>query len=93
MNPSPIVWACPAETFTAKPIKLDQMRKLLSGGRTPKVAERHGVYRTVKPYDPWFQGLRQRWQRSPSSRDEIRIAVRVLFGSEPSKVLDWLEEK
>lgn len=83
----------PAETFTAKPIKLDQMRKLLSGGRTPKVAERHGVYRTVKPYDPWFQGLRQRWSRSPSSREEMRVAVRMLFGTRAHKVLDWLEEK
>src|SRR5208283_4999155 len=26
----------PAETFTAKPIKLDQMRKFLSGSHTPK---------------------------------------------------------
>ncbi len=39
----------PAETFTEKPIKLDQMRKLLSGTRSPKIAERHGVYRTFKP--------------------------------------------
>ncbi|MGD0058227.1 MAG: helix-turn-helix transcriptional regulator [Verrucomicrobiia bacterium] len=83
----------PAETFTAKPIKLDQMRKFLSGSHTPKVAERGAVYRAVKPYDPWFQALKQRWGRSPGSREEMRVAVRMLFGSRGRKVLDWLDEK
>ena len=83
----------PAETFTTRAIKLDQMRKLLSGNRTPKVAERRAVYRTVKPYDPWFQALKQRWGRSPGSREEMRVAVRMLFGSRGRKVIDWLDEK
>lgn len=82
----------PAETFTAKPLKVEQMRKLLAGGRSPKVAERRGIYRTVKPYDPWFQALKQRWGRSPSSREEMRVAVRMLFGTRAHKVLDWLDE-
>lgn len=83
----------PAEAFIAKPIKLDQMRKFLSGGHSPKVAERRAIYHTVRPYDPWFRSLKHRWHRSPGTRDEIRIAVRVLFGSETSKVIDWLAEK
>jgi transcriptional regulator with XRE-family HTH domain len=83
----------PAETFTAKSITLDQMRKLLSGGRTPRVAERGAIYRAVKPYDPWFQALKQRWARTPGDRDEIRVAVKLLFGSRGHKVIDWLDEK
>jgi transcriptional regulator with XRE-family HTH domain len=83
----------PAEIFTSKPLKLDQMRKLLSGDRAHKVAERRAVYRTVKPYDPWFRALKQRWGRSAGSREEIRVAVRMLFGSQTRKVIDWLDEK
>jgi len=83
----------PAEAFTSKPIKLDQMRKLLSGSRTPRVAERRAVYCTIRPYDPWFRSVKQRWHRSSGSHDEIRIAVRVLFGNESRKVVDWLDGK
>jgi transcriptional regulator with XRE-family HTH domain len=83
----------PAETFTAKPLKVEQMHKLLTGGRSPKVSGRHATYRPFKPYDPWFQGLKQRWARSPSAREEMRVAVRMLFGSRAHKVLDWLDEK
>jgi transcriptional regulator with XRE-family HTH domain len=81
----------PAEAFTTKQISLDQMRKLLSGTRPLKVSERRAVYRVVKPYDPWFRALKHRWKRSPGSRDEIRVAVRVLFGNETRKVINWLE--
>jgi transcriptional regulator with XRE-family HTH domain len=81
----------PAEAFTGKQITLDQMRKLLSGAQPLKVSERRAVYRVVKPYDPWFRALRHRWKRSPGSRDEIRVAVRILFGKETGKVIDWLE--
>ena len=83
----------PAEAFRARQISLDQMRKLLSGSRPLKVSERRAEYRTVKPYDPWFRSLKQRWNRSQGSHDEIRVAVRVLFGNETRKVIDWLNEK
>jgi len=83
--------AMPAEAFTCKPIKIEQMRRLLSASRTPKVAER-AMYRIAKPYDPWFHALKQRWARSPGSRDEIRVAVKMLFGVQARKVVGWLEE-
>ncbi|HVM61133.1 MAG TPA: helix-turn-helix transcriptional regulator [Verrucomicrobiae bacterium] len=83
----------PAELLTTKPLSLENMKKLLSGNRSPKVAERRGIYRVVRPYDPWFRSLKHRWKRSPGCHDEIRIAVRVLFGGETPKVIDWLEEK
>jgi transcriptional regulator with XRE-family HTH domain len=83
----------PAEAFTSKRITLDQMGKLLSGTRTFTVAEPRVPYRAAKPYDPWLLSLRQRWKRSPESRDEIRVAVRVLFGKEARGVIAWLEGK
>jgi transcriptional regulator with XRE-family HTH domain len=83
----------PAEAFTSKRITLDQMGKLLSGNRTFTVSEPRVAYRAAKPYDPWLRSLRQRWKRSPESRDEIRIAVRVLFGKEARAVIGWLERK
>jgi transcriptional regulator with XRE-family HTH domain len=83
----------PAEAFTARPITLDQMHKLLSGRRMLKVSERRAMYRTVKPYDPWFRSLRERWKRSPQSRGQIRVAVRALFGNETGHVIDWLDGK
>jgi transcriptional regulator with XRE-family HTH domain len=83
----------PAEAFTTKPIALDQMRKLLSGNRVLKISETRGAYRPGKPYDPWVRSLQQRWKRNPESRDEIRIAVRVLFGNETPAVIRWLQGK
>src|SRR5882762_2752177 len=72
----------PADAFTSKPIALNHMRKLLSGNRAFKIAEPRAHYRAGKPYDPWLRSLKQRWKRSPQSQDEIRVAVRVLFGNE-----------
>ena len=83
----------PAEAFTSKPITLDQMRKLLSGNRALKISEPRAAYRAGKPYDPWLRSLQQRWKRTPESRDEIRIAVRVLFGNGTPAVIRWLEGK
>jgi transcriptional regulator with XRE-family HTH domain len=83
----------PAEAFTSKPIPPERMHKLLSSSRGGKPSERHAVFHTVRPYDPWFRSLKHRWHRSPGTRDEIRVAVRVLFGGEASKVIDWLDEK
>ena len=83
----------PAEAFTSKPISLDPMRKLLSGNRALKISEPRAAYRAGKPYDPWLRSLQQRWKRTPESRDEIRIAVRVLFGNETPSVIRWLEGK
>ena len=83
----------PAEAFTSKAITLDQMRKLLSGTRALKISEPRVAYRAGKPYDPWLRSLKQRWKRHPESRDEIRIAVRVLFGSGTRNVIDWLDAK
>lgn len=36
--------------------------------------------------------LRRRWHRRPSDRDEITLAVRVLFPKSASEILAWLEE-
>jgi transcriptional regulator with XRE-family HTH domain len=83
----------PAEAFTSKPIAFDQMRRLLSGNRGLKVSESRAVYRAGKPYDPWLRSLKQRWKRNPKSRDDIRVAVRVLFGKETRGVIKWLETK
>jgi transcriptional regulator with XRE-family HTH domain len=83
----------PAEAFTAKPITLDQMHKLLSGNRTLKVSEPRAAYRAGRPYDSWLRSLQQRWKRNPESRDEIRIAVRVLFGGKTAAVIRWLARK
>jgi transcriptional regulator with XRE-family HTH domain len=83
----------PAAAFTSKPIGLDHMRKLLSGTRTFKISEPGATYRVGKPYDPWLRTLKQRWKRNPQSQDEIRIAVRVLFGSETRDVIQWLKGK
>lgn len=83
----------PAEAFTSKPITLDQMHKLLSGNRSLKISEPRAAYRAGRPYDSWLRSLRQRWKRHPESRDEIRIAVRVLFGNETAAVIRWLAGK
>lgn len=83
----------PAAAFTSKPITLDQMRRLLSGKRALKISESRVAYRAGKPYDPWLRSLKQRWKRNPGSHDEIRIAVRVLFGGETRDVIDWLDTK
>jgi transcriptional regulator with XRE-family HTH domain len=83
----------PAEAFTSKPITLDQMRRLLSGSRTLKISEPRAAYRGGKPYDPWLRSLKQRWKRNPESRDEIRIAIRVLFGNETRAVINWLDAR
>ena len=83
----------PAEAFTAKPISLDQMHKLLSGNRAFKVSEPRAAYRAGKPYDSWLRTLQHRWKRNPESRDEIRVAVRVLFGNKTSAVIRWLAGK
>jgi transcriptional regulator with XRE-family HTH domain len=83
----------PAEAFTSKPITLDQMHKLLSGNRALKISEPRAAYRAGKPYDPWLRSLQRRWKRHPKSRDEIRIAVRMLFGKETPAVVRWLSGK
>jgi len=82
-----------AEAFTAKPISLDQMHKLLSGNRTLKISEPRAAYRAGKPYDSWLRTLQHRWKRNPESRDEIRVAVRVLFGNKTRAVMRWLAGK
>ena len=82
-----------AEAFTAKPITLDQMHKLLSGNRALKISEPRAAYRAGKPYDSWLRALQHRWKRNPESRGEIRIAVKVLFGNETPAVIRWLAGK
>ena len=83
----------PAEAFTSRPISLDQMYKLLSGNRALRVAEPRAAYRVGRPYDPWLRSLKQRWNRNPKSRDDIRVAVRILFGKEARYVIRWLGRK
>ena len=83
----------PAEAFTSRPIALDHMRKLLSGNRALKISESRGAYRVGKPYDPWVRSPKHRWKRNPEARDDIRVAVRVLFGKEARHVIRWLGAK
>ena len=83
----------PAEAFTAKPITLNQMHKLLSGNRALKISEPRAAYRAGKPYDSWLRSLQLRWKRDPESRGEIRVAVRVLFGNKSPAVIRWLAGK
>ena len=69
------------------------MHKLLSGNRTLKVSEPRAAYRAGKPYDSWLRSLQLRWKRNPESRDEIRIAVKVLFGDKKAAMIRWLAGK
>jgi len=81
----------PAEVFTSKTIPLDQMRKLLSGNRPSRIAESRTAYRTSEPSLPGLRKLKLRWKRKPGDRDEIRVAVRVLFRGKADALITWLE--
>jgi transcriptional regulator with XRE-family HTH domain len=81
----------PAEVFTSKPISLDQMRKLLSGNRSSRIAESSTPYRTNQPDLSGLRKLKLRWKRKSGDRDEIRVALRVLFRGKADKVIAWLE--
>jgi transcriptional regulator with XRE-family HTH domain len=43
-------------------------------------------------FDGWMRSLQRRWNRSPTSRDEIRIALRVLFPKHADEIIEWLSE-
>lgn len=80
----------PAEVFTSKVIPLDQMRKLLSGNRPSRIAESSTVYRIGQPDVPWLRKLKQRWKRKSAKRDDIRVALRVLFREQADDAIAWL---
>jgi transcriptional regulator with XRE-family HTH domain len=80
----------PAEVFTSKTIPLDQMRKLLSGNRPSRIAESSTAYRTREPAVPWLRKFKQRWKRKSANRDEMRVAIRVLFREKTDDVIEWL---
>ena len=81
-----------AEAFTSKVIALDQMRKLLAGNRSSRVAESSTPYRTGEPDVPWLRKLKQRWKRKSANRDNIRVAVRVLFREQADEAIAWLDK-
>jgi transcriptional regulator with XRE-family HTH domain len=81
----------PAEVFTSKTILLDQMRKLLSGNRPSRIAESNATYRISQPDVPWLRKLKQRWKRKSAKRDDIRVAVRVLFREQADEAIKWLD--
>ena len=83
----------PAEAFTSKSIPLDSMRKLLAGNRSSRVAESSVSYRIKEPDMPWLRKLKQRWKRKSANRDELRVAVRVLFREQADEVFKWLDKK
>src|SRR5271154_1006871 len=89
----------PAETFTSRTIGLDQMRRLLAGNRPTRIAESGVAYRTngrsrgSAPDFPWLRKLKQRWKRKTAGRDEIRVALRVLFREKTAEVIAWLETR
>ena len=37
--------------------------------------------------------LKKRWERRPAERDEIAVALRLLFRSKGTEILDWLKRK
>ena len=80
----------PAEVFTSKTIPLDQMRKLLSGNRPSRIAESSTAYRTRQAEIPGLRKLKQRWKRKSANRDEMRVAIRVLFREKTDAVIEWL---
>jgi len=80
----------PAEAFTSKAIPLDQMRKLLSGNRSSRIAESSTPYRTGQPDLTWLRKLKLRWKRKSANRDEIRVAVRVLLRDKADELIEWL---
>ena len=83
----------PAEVFTSKVIPLDQMRKLLAGNRSSRIAESSTLYRTSQPDLPWLRKLKQRWKRKSANRDEIRVAVRALFRDQADELIAWLDKR
>ena len=80
----------PAEVFTSKLIPLDQMRKLLSGNRSSRIAESSAAYRTNQPDLTWLRKLKLRWKRKSANRDEIRVAIRVLLRDKADELIEWL---
>jgi transcriptional regulator with XRE-family HTH domain len=80
----------PAEVFTSKIIPLDQMRKLLSGNRPSRIAESSMAYRTRQLEIPGLRKLKQRWKRKSANRDEMRVALRILFREKTDAVIEWL---
>jgi transcriptional regulator with XRE-family HTH domain len=80
----------PADAFTSKVIPLEQMRKLLSGNRSSRVAESHATYRIAQPDVPWLRKLKHRWKRKSAKRDDIRVALRVLFREQADDAIAWL---
>lgn len=40
-----------------------------------------------------IQELKRRWHRRPADRDEIVIAVRVLFPSKTKEIVNWLKKR
>jgi transcriptional regulator with XRE-family HTH domain len=81
----------PAEVFTSRLIPLEQMRKLLAGNRSSRIAESSTPYRTNRPDLPGLRKLKLRWKRKSKDRDEIRVALRVLFRDQGDKLIAWLE--
>ena len=82
----------PAEALTSRPISLDQMRKLLSGGgRSSRVSESSAAYRASAPDLPWLRKLKLRWKRKTEDHDEIRVALRVLFRNQINAIIAWFE--
>ncbi len=81
----------PADAFTSKVIPIEQMRKLLSGTRTSRVAEPLATYRIAQPDVPWLRKLKHRWKRKSAKRDDIRVALQVLFRDQADEAIKWLD--
>jgi transcriptional regulator with XRE-family HTH domain len=43
--------------------------------------------------EKWMQTLKRRWTRSKASRDEIRLAIRVLYPNDADDILAWLQAR
>ena len=42
------------------------------------------------PSEKWMEGLKRRWGKRKASREELKLAVRMLFPDEADKIIAWL---
>jgi transcriptional regulator with XRE-family HTH domain len=66
----------------------------LTGEKDSK-SRKDGPAAKTAPYEvgQWMQALKRRWRRNKSSRNEIGLAIRVLFSEDSADVLAWLEDE
>jgi transcriptional regulator with XRE-family HTH domain len=69
--------------------QLEEKVSALSSGSTHVVSHSK---RLPTKQEKWMQTLKRRWTRSKASRDEIRLAIRVLYPNDADDILTWLQD-